>query len=96
MTGRFEGAPVDLRDGYIHFSAAHQVAATAAKHFAEQCNLLLLVVDENALGDRLQWEVSRGDDRFPHLYDVLRVEDVVSVVDLPLGTDGVHMLPELP
>ena len=32
--GEFAGAPVDLSDGYIHFSAADQVEETAAKHFA--------------------------------------------------------------
>lgn len=30
----FEGAPVDLADGFIHFSTAAQAADTAAKHFA--------------------------------------------------------------
>ncbi|HPG02067.1 MAG TPA: DUF952 domain-containing protein, partial [Rhodoblastus sp.] len=32
--GVFAGAPVDLADGFIHFSTAAQVAETAAKHFA--------------------------------------------------------------
>ena len=34
--GVFRGAPVDLQDGFIHFSTAAQVAETAAKHFAGQ------------------------------------------------------------
>ena len=32
--GRFTGAPVDLADGFIHFSTAEQVAETAARHFS--------------------------------------------------------------
>ena len=32
--GQTRGAPVDLADGYIHFSAAPQLAETAAKWFA--------------------------------------------------------------
>jgi dihydroorotate dehydrogenase len=32
--GETAGAPVDLADGYIHFSTAAQAAETAAKHFA--------------------------------------------------------------
>jgi uncharacterized protein (DUF952 family) len=51
--GLFKGAPVDLADGFIHFSTAGQVAETAAKHFARQDDLLLVAVDEAALGDRL-------------------------------------------
>ena len=32
--GVFTGAPVDLADGFIHFSTAAQVRETAARHFA--------------------------------------------------------------
>ena len=34
--GRFTGAPIDVADGFIHFSTAAQVRETAAKHFAGQ------------------------------------------------------------
>ena len=37
--GRFDGAPIDLADGFIHFSTAEQVRETAAKHFAGQTRL---------------------------------------------------------
>ena len=94
-TGRFEGAPVDLKDGYIHFSTSHQAAETAAKHFSGQNDLLLLAVDESRLDDRLKWEKSRGGDLFPHLYDVLSVDDVVEVMELKLGPDRVHQFPKL-
>ena len=43
--GRFDGAPIDHADGFIHFSTADQVAETAAKHFAGQERLLLVAVD---------------------------------------------------
>jgi uncharacterized protein (DUF952 family) len=32
--GVFYGSPVDVKDGFIHFSTAEQAAETAAKHFA--------------------------------------------------------------
>lgn len=87
--GIFQGAPVDLADGYIHFSAAHQVRETAAKHFAGQANLLLVAVDPAPLGDALRWEVSRGGDRFPHLYGALDPARVVFVQPIPMS-DGAH------
>lgn len=93
--GRFEGAPVDLKDGYIHFSTSHQAAETAAKHFSGQNDLLLLAVDESQFGEELKWEKSRGGDLFPHLYDVLAVDDVAEVMELTLGPDGVHQFPNL-
>ena len=87
--GITDGAPVDLSDGYIHFSTAEQVAVTAARHFAGEDDLKLLAVDSDALGDDLKWEPSRGGDLFPHLYRPLATSDVVWVEDLPL-VDGKH------
>ena len=92
-TGRFEGAPVDLADGYIHFSTAAQVRETAAKHFAGQGDLLLVAVDAAMLGEDLKWEPSRGGALFPHLYAPLRLSSAVWVRELPLGADGVHLFP---
>jgi uncharacterized protein (DUF952 family) len=91
--GVFNGAPVDVADGFIHFSAAHQARETAARHFAGQDDLVLVAVDAAALGAALIWEVSRGGDRFPHLFASLPMSAVRSVVDLPLGADGTHVFP---
>jgi uncharacterized protein (DUF952 family) len=69
--GIYEGSEVDLKDGFIHLSAAHQVRATAQKHFANRTDLLLVSVLEKNLGKNLKWEVSRGGDLFPHIYGPL-------------------------
>lgn len=71
------GAPVDLADGYIHFSTGDQVAGTLNKHFAGADDLTLLAVEADTLGDALKWEASRGGALFPHLYRELHVDDVV-------------------
>lgn len=92
--GVFEGAPVDLKDGYIHFSTADQVRETAAKHFAGQDDLLLLTVDGDQLGAALKYEVSRGGKEFPHLYAPLPLEAVAQIQPLPLDADGSHTFPE--
>jgi len=92
--GAFLGAPVDAADGFIHFSTAAQAAETAAKHFAGQAGLVLVAVDEAALGEALRYEVSRGGALFPHLYGPLPLEAVRWVRPLPLGPDG-HVFPEL-
>ena len=93
--GTFTGTAHDIRDGFIHFSTAQQVAETAAKHYAGQRDLLLLYVDTDALAAPLKWEVSRGGDLFPHLYGALPVTAVRRVAELPLGADGRHVFPEL-
>ncbi|MDT6940137.1 DUF952 domain-containing protein [Brucella pseudogrignonensis] len=93
--GKFTGAPVDIADGYIHFSTHEQVRETAAKHFAGQADLLLVSVDAAALGDALKYETSRGGALFPHLYAVLPLSAVTKVEPLPLGDNGLHIFPEL-
>jgi uncharacterized protein (DUF952 family) len=93
--GVFRGAPVDARDGFIHFSSATQVRATAAEHFVGLDDLLLIAVDAGALGDALKWEPSRGGDLFPHLYGELPLAAVLWVKPLPLGGDQRHIFPEL-
>ncbi|MFC5385863.1 DUF952 domain-containing protein [Aquamicrobium segne] len=94
-SGNFIGAPVDLADGYIHFSTAQQVSETAARHFYGQDDLLLVAVDGAALGEALRWEVSRAGALFPHLYASLPVKSVLWVQPLPLAADGSHQFPEL-
>jgi len=94
-SGVFEGAPVDLSDGFIHFSTREQVAETAARHFAGQDDLVLVAVDAGALGAALRWEPSRGGASFPHLYGPLPLAAVRRVEALPLGEDGRHAFPDL-
>jgi uncharacterized protein (DUF952 family) len=94
-SGVFHGAPVDARDGFIHFSAAGQVRETAARYFAGAGDLMLVAVDADALGAALKWEASRGGDLFPHLYGALALAAVVWARPLPLGADGRHVFPEL-
>jgi uncharacterized protein (DUF952 family) len=93
--GAFHGAPVDLKDGYIHFSTAVQVRETAAKHFGGEPDLLLVAIASEPLGDRLRWEPSRGGNLFPHLYGPLDLAAVQWVEPLPLGPGGAHVFPDL-
>jgi uncharacterized protein (DUF952 family) len=91
--GETAGAPVDLADGYIHFSTPTQVAATAAKYFAAESDLVLVAFDADTLGPALKWEPARGGALFPHLYRNLRLAEVVWDKSLPLGATG-HIFPE--
>ncbi|MGO4704898.1 DUF952 domain-containing protein [Microvirga sp. 2MCAF38] len=93
--GSFAGAPIDLQDGYIHFSTAVQARETAERHFAGQTDLVLVAVEAEKLGDALRYEVSRGGALFPHLYCVFSMATVAWVKPLPLGSDGRHVFPEL-
>jgi uncharacterized protein (DUF952 family) len=93
--GVFRGSTDDVRDGFIHFSTAEQVAETAAKHFGGQDDLLLIAVDSARLGPGLKWEPSRGGALFPHFYGELDMKAVKAVMRLPLGPDRRHIFPPL-
>lgn len=93
--GMFEGAAIDLADGFIHFSTAAQARETAARHFAGQEGLLLVAVDGAALGADLKYEPSRGGDLFPHLYGTLGLAAVLWEKALPIDpATGLHQFPE--
>ena len=94
--GRSAGAPVDLADGFIHFSTAAQLRETAARHFAGAEGLILAAVAAGALGDGLKWERSRGGAQFPHFYGILTRAHILWAAPLPLE-NGAHRFPaEIP
>jgi len=91
--GAFVGSADDRRDGFIHFSATHQVRETAARHFKGAADLMLVAFDEAALGDALIWEPSRGGDLFPHFYGHLPT--ALALWSRPLASDA-DGLPDIP
>lgn len=93
--GSFLGSPIDLEDGFIHFSFAHQLYETARKHFVGQRELILLAVASAPLGDALRVEISRGGDNFPHLYGSLKIQDVLWSKPIFLDASLVPILPNL-
>jgi uncharacterized protein (DUF952 family) len=95
VDGEYRGSAVDFADGYIHFSTAAQVAATAAKHFAGMSGLVVVAVDAEGLGAALEWETSRGGALFPHLYGALPLAAVRWVKPLRRDDDGRHVFPPL-
>ena len=87
--GVFEGAEIDLRDGYIHLSTAAQAPETLRLHFRGRDDLVILQLDSLQLGEALRWEEARGGQSFPHLYGPLDPAKVLKVELLPLDADGV-------
>src|SRR3982074_213149 len=93
--GTYSGTADDLRDGFIHFSTAEQIAESARRHRAGQAGLGLVAVESASLADKRRWEPSRDGALFPHLYGALDPAEVASVALLPLGRDGQHIFPLL-
>jgi uncharacterized protein (DUF952 family) len=96
QAGAYHGSADDRRDGFLHFSTAAQLRASAAKHRAGIADLLMVEVSTATLGAALKWEAASGGSRaglFPHLYGALPLSAVAQLVPLPLGADGLHQFP---
>ena len=96
--GTYRGSAHDLTDGFIHLSAAHQIAGTLAAHYAKRADLVLLTLDADALASsesgKLVWEPSRDGQQFPHFYGILSLSVVRAASRLLLDRDGKHVVPE--
>lgn len=92
--GVFVGQPIDLKDGFIHFSTAAQLKETIRLYFAGLGGQVLFAVPVAPFGDAMKWEASRGGDLFPHLYDELPMSKVTQMADLDVPADGIVTLPE--
>jgi uncharacterized protein (DUF952 family) len=90
--GLFTGAAVDVADGFVHFSTAHQLEETLARHFTGQTSLVVAAFDAAVFGDALKWELSRGGDRFPHLHGTFSPPTALVVMPLETDADGGHRI----
>ncbi len=93
-TGAFPGMPIDIADGYLHFSTARQLAETLRIHFRGQRDLMLFAVRTADVADTLRWEASRGGDLFPHVYGQLPAALIGPSASVSVGDDGSVALPE--
>ena len=93
--GQLVGTPVDLADGYIHFSTAAQLAETLDRHYRGKAGLVLATVDPESVAADLRWEPSRGGQLFPHLYAPLPMNVVIAERKLDARPDGGFDLSEI-
>lgn len=94
-SGSYSGMPIDIADGYMHFSTAEQLDETLRLHFAGQSDLVVLAVRTADLGPDLVWEPSRGGSLFPHLYGgPLKASAIKWEAHVSVAADGSCDLPE--
>jgi uncharacterized protein (DUF952 family) len=87
-------APVDVADGYVHFSTRTQLQATLDKWFRGQEGCVLAAFDTDAFENELKWEKARGGDLFPHVYGVVRAGQAQAMWLLELGEGGAPVAPD--
>ena len=88
----FLGSKTDRNDGFIHFSTLEQLKETLEKHFKFKSPLYLLEVETDDL--EIEWEISRNNQLFPHLYEPLPLSTVKNVYRIIVDAEGTHIIPE--
>jgi uncharacterized protein (DUF952 family) len=84
-------------EGFIHFSYAGQVAATANRHYRDVDGLQVLEVDPGRIGAELIVEPSPvTGEPYPHLYGPLPVAAVVGVHPLRRVDGGDYVFEPAP
>ena len=83
-------APASLGvDGFIHFSYAHQVAATANRYYRDRDGLQVIEVDLAGVSDEVKLEPSPSTgELFPHLYGPLPTAHALGVHPLRRDESG--------
>src|SRR5882724_6514195 len=91
--GEYTRSTVDktlAEEGFIHASAASQVARTANRFYRDvPGDLVLLVIDPGLLRAEVRYEDVPGAELpFPHIYGPLNVDAVVAARPFAAGPDG--------
>ena len=88
----FSGSVDDKRDGFIHLSTSIQLAETLSKHFNGQDSIVVAEVDAEKNSELLKYELSRGGNKFPHLYGNLELSSIINYWTLSPDDKGAYDL----
>lgn len=88
--------------GFIHFSTKDQIVKVANAIYQGQTGLVILCVEESKLNADLRYEPPDTNipaqhytgEVFPHLYGVLNVDAVSTVIEFAPDAGGTFTLPE--
>lgn len=70
-------------EGFIHCSQDYQVAGVLERYFAEQTDLVKLVIDTDKLTSKFVFDWSPStQDTFPHVYGPINTDSVIDVIKL--------------
>jgi uncharacterized protein (DUF952 family) len=70
------GTELDLKDGFIHFSATEAQIKRVKQIYFKDVEVYLLEIDSSKL-ENLKYEAISNGDVYPHLYGTLLLENVI-------------------
>jgi uncharacterized protein (DUF952 family) len=81
-------------DGFIHLSNPNQVVRVADAMYANEPNLILLLINRARVSGEIRDEDLSGlGEEFPHLYAALNLDAVTEILECPVRPDGTFTLP---
>jgi len=82
-----------LTEGFIHCSTKDQVIEVADYIFRGRAGLLLLLIDEAKVKEKIRYEDAGNGKLYPHIYGPLNLDAVMDAVEFPPRADGTFVLP---
>ena len=82
-----------LSEGFIHCSTKDQVIEVADYIFRGKPGLLLLVIDEAKVKEKIKYEDAGNGKLYPHIYGPLNLDAVTDTVAFSPLKDGTFVLP---
>jgi uncharacterized protein (DUF952 family) len=79
-SGHFLGSPVDLKDKFIHFSAADQIEGVLSRYYQNAGKVYIVEYKASSFGSHLKWESASSGEIYPHVYGMsLNFSDITNV-----------------
>ena len=76
----FINTNLDIKDGFIHFSTASQLATSLELYFSNHKEVILILPNMKKIGANLKYESTKPDSKrngfFAHLYSDLSTGDI--------------------
>ncbi|KEK23123.1 DUF952 domain-containing protein [Bacillus gaemokensis] len=69
-----------MQEGFIHCSFLEQSLQVANKHFSNEMDLVLLIMDTALVKEEIKYEIASNGQKYPHIYGALNVGAIVKVV----------------
>lgn len=86
--------PSLLEEGFIHCSFRNQSIQVANKHFTNESDVVLLILDPALVQAEMKYEIATNGQEYPHIYGPLHVDSVTAVVPFKKLADGSFALPD--
>jgi uncharacterized protein (DUF952 family) len=67
-------------EGFIHASDQHQLDGVLNRYYRDRTDLILLVIDEKKVADRIIYEASTNGEKYPHIYGRLNKDAIVKII----------------